>query len=717
MKNIFYLSLLCLSIIAIGCNKTAVDKMATGGIDMPDNVTINKNAWRAMAPKAAAARSISIGDYTSFELANGLKVIVVENHKLPKVSYQLTLNNDPIQEKDQAGYVSIAGQMLKTGTKSKSKAQLDEEIDFIGASISTFGNGAFGTSLKKHQDKLLSLMTEILYEPSFPKEEFDKIKTQTLSGLSTTKTDPNAMAANVASVLNYGKDHPYGEIENETTVTSITLDKCKEYYNTYFKANNAYLVVVGDVVPAEAKATVEKYFGAWKKGQIPTQQYKTPAKPEGTKVAVVNKDAAVQSVIRVTYPVQMKTGDADITAAKVMNSILGGGIFSGRLMQNLREDKAYTYGARSSISQDKLVGNFNASASVRNEVTDSSVQEFLLELNRMRSEKVSADDLKLSKNSMAGSFARSLESPQTIARFALNTARYNLPADYYNTYLERLDAVTVEDIQAAAQKYITPENAYIVVAGSKDEIADKLKRFDTDGEIDFYDAFGTKVEQNTAALPEGITGETVVASYIKAIGGADKLKAVKSVEQSMSMAIMGQEATMIMKQKDSNKFAMAVKLGEMVMQEQVYDGTKMKSAGMGQSNIITEGPELEKMAEQARMFPRMSYTANGYKLDLKGVEYVDGAKCYKVNVTSPSGNKSTEFYNQTSGLLVRSISTEEMQGQSITQTSDYADYKAVDGVMFPHKMTVSGAMPTPLVMNVSSIVLNGTMADTLFEVK
>ncbi len=723
-QNICIIFILFL-VASIGCNKTASDGLQDKAVDVTEataadiqsKIEKSKHLWRSNPPASAPARSISIGDYASFDLDNGLKVIVVENHKLPRVSYQLSLINNPIQEKDQAGFVSIAGQLLKTGTTSKSKAEIDAAIDFIGANINTFGRGAFGSGLKKHQDQLLSLMTEILYQPSFEQAEFDKIKTQTLSGLSTTKTDPNAMAENVASVLTYGKDHPYGEVENEATVTNITLDQCKKYYDTYFKPNNAYLVVVGDITPEEAKTTVQKYFGAWKSQDVPTHNYKVPASPEGAKVSFVNKDAAVQSVIRITYPVDLTTGDDGIMAAMVMNNILGGGIFSGRLMQNLREDKAFTYGARSNLSPDRLVGNFNAFASVRNEVTDSSVNEFLFELNRLRDEPISAEDLSLVKNSMSGSFARSLESPQTIARFALNTFRYNLPKDYYNTYLERLESVTIEDVQAAAQKFIRPDNAYIVVAGSKDDVAEKLVRFDSDGVIDYYDAFGNKVEVSDNPIPEGITAETVIADYINAIGGKEMLMKVKTMQQMASMDLMGQQASIDMKQKDNKMFALKIAMSGMTVQEQVFDGTKLKMGGMQGTQVLTEGKEFDAMKYEAQIFPQMSYSSEGYKLDLKGIESIDGKSVYKVVVTNPSGDSETQYYDQQSSLLVRAIETQEAQGQTMSVTSDYSDYQEVSGIKVPYTVTVSGAMPMPMVMKASEVKINADIPAAAFSVE
>ena len=259
----------------------------------------------------------------------------------------------------------------------------------------------------------------------------------------------------VGNVLRNGKEHPYGQLQTKAHVEAITIDDCKSFYKNYFRPNISYLVIVGDITAAEVKPLVENYFGKWEKGDVPQNEYEQPSADWNTRVAFVNKPGAVQSVINVTYPIDLKPGDQDELTAKVANAILGGGVFSGRLMQNLREDKAFTYGARSSIRSRKLVGSFNASASVRNEVTDSAITEFMYELNRMSSEKVTPEELSLVKNNMNGTFALSLENAQTIARFALNTERYNLPADYHETYLEKLAAITVEDIERVAKVYTT----------------------------------------------------------------------------------------------------------------------------------------------------------------------------------------------------------------------------------------------------------------------
>lgn len=670
--------------------------------------------WRKTAPSPAAARDIKLGDYASFDLANGLKVIVVENHKLPRVSYQLSLNNDPLIEGEKTGYTSFAGDLMSKGTKTKTKSQIDEAIDFIGANLSTSSTGVFATSLKKHSEKLLDIMSDVLYNPIFPQDEFEKLRKRTASGLATAKTNPEAIASNLRSVVNFGKTHPYGEVQTEETIKNITLDDCKSYYNTYFKPNNAYLVIVGDITPAEAKIQAEKYFGKWEKStSIPSSKYNKPEEPKGAQVRFAHKDGSVQSLVNISYFVDLKPGSENAIKASLMNSILGGGIFSGRLMQNLREKKGYTYGARSSLNSDKLLGSFYAFANVRNEVTDSSVTEFLHEMKRIVAEPVSENDLKLAKTSTAGNFGRSLESPQTIANFALNTFRYNLPKDYYNNYLKNVDAVTVADVQMAAKQYIKPENCNIIIVGNKDDVADKLKKFDADGEVDFYDAFGKKLENKKVELSADVTAQSVIDDYIDAIGGAAKLKAVKSLYTGMKASMRGQEASFETFQTADGKFAMKMNMMGMVVQEGRYDGIKGMQSAMGQKKVLTEGKELDQLKKQSIMFEQLMYNNGKYKLELKEIENINGANCYKIVVTDPSGEVSTEYYDIKTALLVRNVSTND----KMTMTTDVKNYKDVGGVQIPHTTEISGVMPTALVMEASSIELNKAFTDDIFKVE
>ncbi|HZY82911.1 MAG TPA: pitrilysin family protein, partial [Cyclobacteriaceae bacterium] len=491
---------------------------------------------RSKAPKPAPAREIKIGEYQSLTLKNGLQVFVVENHKLPRIQVSLQLKNDPIMEREKTGYVELTGDLIGTGTTTRSKAQLDEEVDFIGATLNTSWNSIFASSLTKHRDKLLELMTDVLYNPAFNADELAKLKTQKLSELASDKDDPSAIIANVRTSLVYGKEHTYGEIVTEESIEKFTMDDCKNYFNTYFKPNNAYLVIVGDIDMKTASAAAEKYFGKWTQGSVTNPTYTQPTPPAKTYVALVDRPNSVQSVISVAYPVNLKTGSQEAIKARVLNQILGGS-FSARLMQNLREKHGYTYGASSQLTSDFLVGNFQAGASVRNEVTDSSVFELMSELNRIVKEPVGDVELSSAKAAIAGAFGRSLENPQTIASFAVNTAKYNLPKDYYANYLKSIDAVSVSDVQATAKQYILPGNAHIIVVGKGSDIADKLKKF---GDIKYFDMYGQPYTPKASKpIPAGLTGDKVISKYLDAIGGLPKIQAAKTSKLVYKASIQG----------------------------------------------------------------------------------------------------------------------------------------------------------------------------------
>ncbi|MFM9986244.1 MAG: M16 family metallopeptidase, partial [Flavobacteriales bacterium] len=343
---------------------------------------------RSHAPAAGPAPVIQIGEAQQFQLANGLKVIVVENHKLPTVSYNITLDLDPVSEGTKAGYVSMAGELLKSGTTARSKAQIDEAVDYIGASLNSSATGVGGNCLVKHSEKFLDVMSDVLLHPSFPEDEIQKSVKQALSGLASGKTDPNSISENISSIMNYGSNHPYGELITEASVSAIQRSDLVSYYTSNFKPGVAYMVIVGDITLDKAKEQAEKYFGAWKGGTVAPRVYDQPKAPGANRVGFVPLPGAVQSVIDVTYPIDLKPGTQDAIVASVLNNILGGSGFQARLMQNLREDKAYTYGAYSAISSDEVIGSFSAGASVRNEVTDSSITQIIYEMERLVNEPV-----------------------------------------------------------------------------------------------------------------------------------------------------------------------------------------------------------------------------------------------------------------------------------------------------------------------------------------
>lgn len=664
---------------------------------------------RSVRPKAAAAPIVKIGNPQKFELANGIQLFVVENHKVPKISASLILNLDPIMEGSAKGFVDLTGQLMKRGTKSRTKEQLDTEIDQIGANINTNSNGGFASGLSKYKEKVFELFADVMLNPSFPADELEKLKEQTISGLQQQKDDADAIAENVMSKVIYGSNHPYGEVTTEASVKNVTAALCNNYYSTFFRPNVAYLAIVGDITPTEAKAMVEKYFGKWQKADVPKFTYPMPTPAGGVRVAFAQKPGAVQSQIHISHTVNLKNNSADLIKARVADNLLGGGS-TARLFLNLREKHGWTYGAYSDISPNEVVGSFDANALVRNNVTDSAVAEFLNEMTKMSAEKVSDAELKNMLSYMTGTFALSTENPSTIANFAINSARYNLPADYYANYLKNLNAVTVDDIQNVSAKYITPKNCFIVVVGSKDVI-ENLKPFATSGKVEMYDYQGNPVKEGKP-MPAGITAEKVINNYIAAIGGEKNLDKVKDYTIKYGGSLQGMALEMVMSRKAPNKYAMVVGGNGMVFQKITFDGVKGVQSGMQGAKELKD-KELADLSEQAIIFNERNYIPAKKQIKLAGLEEVDGKPAYVLEV-GEGDKKTLEYYDQASGLKVQEVATREVQGETSTQTTKFSDYKDVEGIKFPYTMSV-GFGPMSLDMKATEVLVNKKLKDDIFK--
>jgi zinc protease len=674
---------------------------------------IDAQVDRTKAPQPGPAPKIQIGDYTKFELPNGLKVFVVENHRIPRVSYSLTFVITPELEGASAGIGSITSDLIGTGTAKRTKDQINEEIDFIAADLDASAEGIYGSSLKKHTTRLLDVFSDVAMNSVFTKEELEKKRTQTLSGLASQKDDPSAIANNVSSAIIYGKNHPYGEFETEASVSSITLDMCNQYYKKYVKPNVAYLTVVGDITPAEARKLIEKYFNTWQKGQVPSKTYAAPAAPTKSRVIVVDRPASVQSVIDVCYPVELGMANPDFLKVKVANTVLGGGVF--RLFMNLREKHAYTYGAYSSFKTLPLAASFGAEANVRNAVTDSAVYQILYEMKRIKDEQVPADELKMAKNYLSGNFALSLERPQTIASFAVNTERYKLPKDFYTNYLKNIEAVTSADVESVAKKYIYPEKANILVVGKASEIAEPLKKFSADGKIEYYDSNANPIDQDAKvkAIPAGVTAKQVFEKYIAAAGGKENILKVKDVSMSGTFNIQGMTLPIKVLYKIPGKYLVEVSMNGQVVQKEVYNNGVGKSSGM-QGNKVAEGAELEKMKMDAEVFPELKYAEFGYKTELKEMADVNGNAAYVIEVTSPSGKTSRDFYAVETGLKVKTESIEETPGGSVAQIAEIVEYTDVQGVKYP-KVIKQTAGPQSFEIKIGTIEVNKGIEDEVFN--
>ena len=685
---------------------------------------------RSKAPQPGPAPKVSVGQHTSFVLGNGMRVIVVENHKLPTISVQMRFDIEPFLQGDAVGYTDLVGELLTSGTRRNTKAQIDEQVDALGAQLNATSDGLFASGLKKNFTPLMNLVYEVVSSASFPGDEFAKAKTRMLSAMQSRKDDPDGIADQVGRALTFSKGHPYGEVATEKTVNAITRQQLAAYYERFFIPSNSYLVFVGDITQAEARQVADKYFGMWAPNteRVPTLDAngvetveglgairtvkKYPVSPSSRRVAFVDRPGAAQSLIRVVYPVHLHPWDAMHVDAQVLNTILGGGVFNARLMQNLRERHAYTYGAYSSLESDRYAGSFSAGASVRTAVTDSAVGEFMFELEHIRENMVTNDELSLAKNYLAGSFARSLEDPRTIARFALNTYLYGLPPDHYNTYLQRLDTVSAAGVMAAAKQFITPDNSVILVVGDKEKVANGLAQYSFENSVTHYDMNGDVYKEKVQPPPTGMTGQQVLDAYFTAIGGKSALVGVGNLRTVMTTTMQGMTITATTYNK-SGKYAMEMKAGPMTLQKIVYDGLRGISTGPEGKKELME-MELEDLAMEAPAFPELNYQRLG-RLILSGIAEVDGEECYKLTLMLDNGGLLTEYYSKKSGLKLRKVQVKQTAEGNVTVTSEFKDYRPEGGIQFPHLIEQSAGLS--MTFTVTEIAVNKGVPDGVFLIE
>jgi zinc protease len=673
-------------------------------------------------PAPGPAPAVHLGDHTFFTLPNGLRVIVVPNTKLPIVSVQARFDVPPVVQGDKAGYVDLMGELFASGTATRSKNDIDGTVDRLGADLNTTNDGVYATGLKKNLPELLEVMADVVSAPTFPDAEFYKARQRTLSGVQQRKEDPDAIATVIGRMVTFGGTHPYGEVTTETSLGQIEPGHLRAYYRRFIKPDKGYLVFVGDITDKEARELAKTYFGKWKvrsparklddqgaeliEGLGPTYFLKEAASPRGVRrVFLVDRPGAAQSVIRVAFPLNLQPKDIRAMNAQVMNTILGGGVFNARLMQNLREDKGYTYGAYASTDIDRFNGSFTISVSVRTEVTDSAITEIIKEMELMRDMPVTEEELELAKRFMAGSFARNLEDPRTVARFVLNTYLNDLPKDHYAKYLERLEKVSVGDVQAAARAFLHPDRAVILVVGDKRNVADKLAPFGMDKvrpviELDENGQFWKE-----EITPATVSLEQVMKAYLAARGGRNELSRIDDMRVDLTAMVGGMPIHITNWYGANGRYRSETTMGSNVLQEVILDGERAVSKSpQGQQEL----KDIDLLDLKMNAMPVQEVDLNRFaeRSVLNGVATIDGKEVYKVTHMTRAGTSLSDYFDKTTGLKVRRVDEKFMQGRTMVVTTDFADYRPVDGLLFPFRMVQSGGPMGTVTLEVQSVKVN-----------
>lgn len=645
-------------------------------------------------PKPGPTPAINIAKPKTFQLSNGLTIMVVENNKLPRVSASLSMDRAPYYEGSVAGVSEIMAEQFENGTTNMSKDEFNKKVDYLGANLNFSSNGAAANSLSKYFPQVLSLMADAIINPKFSAEEIQNSKDRAIEGLKSEEKNASSIASKVSNALMYGKNTSRGEFETVESINKIQLADVQNTYKKYYAPDNAYLVIVGDVKFDQVKPMVEKAFSGWKKANTPVSPLEPASNVAKTEINVVDVPSAVQSVVSLNNLNTLKMKDPNYFPATIANYILGGG-GEARLFMNLREKNGFTYGAYSNLSASKYSPQFSASASVRNEVTDKAVKEFMNELNAIST--VKPEELANAKAKLKGSFIMSLEQPATIARFALNQKVQNLPDDFYTNYLKSIDKVTAADVSNAVKSTILPNQSRIFIAGKASDISEGLEKLGYP--VKYFDKEANPVAKpTTQKVDAGVTVASIADKYINAIGGKANIDKVSSYTVNASMSMQGQNIDLkMMKAKGGKELTTVTGMGQ-TLQKQVFDGKTGYSEQMGQK-VEMKPEQIAEKLKNTELFPELGFAKSAdYKL--AGIEKIGGEDSYVVK-----NGDTTYYYSVKTGLKTGETKTVKAMGQTMTVPTTYSDYKDVAGVKMPYTITVS-QMGMDMTMNVKSYEVN-----------
>ena len=671
---------------------------------------------RSKQPESGPTPKIDLIKPKSFELKNGLTVLVVEDNKLPTFSLRITIDNPPVLEGEKSGLNSLSNALFGEGSKNIEKDTFNEEVDYLGASISMGMGFAFANGLTKHKERIFELLSDAALNPYFEEEELNKEKEKLITAIKGDENNPSSIAQRVRGVLAYTKNHPYGEFQTEESINNVSIKDIEDNYSMMFRPDNAYMVVSGDVKFEEIKKLVDKYFSKWKKSRkVLESKIIQPIDVKKSEINLIDMPDAVQSELSVMNITDLQTNSEDHHAALVTNFILGGS-FNSYLNSNLREENGWTYGAGSSIARNKWTkATFRASTSVRNAVTDSAIVEILNEIHRIRNEYVSDKMLDAAKATYLGNFIMSTEDKSLLADFAVNIKTQNLPEDFYETFISKINDVTKEDVMRVAQKYLKTDNLRIVVVGKGTEIAENLENINYNRKllpVRYFNKMGEQIEKPifNKEISSDITAETIINNYIEKIGGSEKLNSVSTISLEASVTIPGApfKPKAIIKEKSPNLTSMEMSVEGMgTLMKQKFDGNNGYMEQMGQK-IPMENDQLESERSQRGLFDELYMDTAA--MEIVSLGPVDGKDAYKIKTKENSFN----YYDAESGLLIMTEESTTQGGNTITSITKFSDYREVDGILYAFKREIN-AGPQKIEFEITNVIFNEEISDEFFK--
>jgi zinc protease len=681
-------------------------------------------------PPPGPARDVKFPAFEQKTLANGLRVVVIEHHEQPAVSVQMLLNVGKVFEPaGKAGLAQATSALLTKGTAKRTSQQIAEAIDFVGGNLGANAASETGRATvlvtSDQVDLGLDLLSDVVLSPAFPQDEIDRWRSQSLSGLQVQQEDAGYLADSALARTIFG-EHPFGRPADGTaeSLQGLTREDFVAFHKRHYIPNDSILAVVGDVKPAEAFAKVEKYFGAWKKGEelkLPTAEIPKRTKHE---IIVIDKPDAVQTEIRIGQP-GIAFRDPDHFKAEVYNSVVGASA-SARLYEEIRRKRGLSYGANSFFVEGRQPGWFQASTFTK---TESSVEatELALEVLRgMQKAPVPADELSSAKTFITGAFPLEIETPAGIAAKVLEAMRYGYDQEFIETYNEKVSAVSAADVQKFAQTRIQPEATVIVLAGNASAFSEGLKKLGEVRvipyrEVDLLRADLRKVKEQkpaAAAAPasgadqakameivkkaqEALGGKAFLEQRTQIAKGTGKINAPGVPQPVVIQSIVARRVL-----PDKERTDLAVPMGTMI---QAFDGT---------TGWMSRGPQVQDQTEEMktkqhyglevlRRAGKPGHTARA----LPDAE-VNGKPVHVLEIADAEGHTTTFSIDKTTSLVSK-VAFEDESGQSTEAT--YTDYRDVSGVKIAHTTNVSQNGQPLLEINYSEVQVNAPVDEAVFK--
>ena len=677
-------------------------------------------------PDAEPAPEIKFRSPITKKLNNNLTLMIVVDNKLPKASATLIIDNPPILSKDKSGIRSLLSSSLGKGNKYQTKDEFIEEKDFMGSSINYNSSGGSLSSLSRYFERTLTMFAQGAFYPEFNEEEFDKEKTKLIESLKVNEKNASTIARRVEDIIAFGTNHPRSEYTTQESVSKIELSDVSNFYKTYFKPNNAYLVILGDVDVDRTIQFTEDLFGGWENsksldnlfGKNSVNSFDEPEISDKITIHVV--DVPNSANVEVTFQniISRTLKDDSYFSANIANRVLGARPES-RLESVIREDRGFAYYARSILpSSSETKTKFQARTTVRDEVVDSAVVEIYNQLRKMSNIPITDEELENAKSGYFGSFAMSMENPVTIANQALNIRTENLPDNFYSTFLENINKVSKEEIINSSKEFVLADNSQIIITGKVGNIINNIENIYINGNkipVFYHDEYGNITDKPDYSVDSSITAESIINRYINSIGGKDNLEDVQSIELNGSADLNMQGQSFKLEfyslKNNQNQSLSTVSAGGMQVQKSVFNKDQGYNVVNGQKVILSED-ELEKALTDSELFSELSYD---YEIvELVGSSTIDDQKVYEIKIS----DNNTEYYSIETGLKVKEVETQLIDGNQIIIETTIKEYQEVNGVLIPSEINqVTPALPIPggITIKFNTIELNVESSDSDFN--